>query len=78
MSDFLAVVLLLVTGLLLALVIMFTSTGLLGYYTVETARRIVRTARTWHVALRIFGSVRRVSLKCKRWVHRTDTLRKRK
>jgi hypothetical protein len=46
MSDALSVVLLLVTGLLLALVIMFTSTGLLGYYTVETVRRILRSRKT--------------------------------
>ena len=42
MSDFLAAMLLLVTGLLMALVIMLTSSGLLGYYTVETVRRVLR------------------------------------
>lgn len=45
MSDALTIVLLLATGLLLVLVIMFTSSGLLGYYLVETVRRIVRKAR---------------------------------
>lgn len=45
MSHALAVVLLSLTGVLIALVIMFTSSGLLGYYLVETVRRIVRKAR---------------------------------
>jgi hypothetical protein len=46
MCDALTIVLLLATGLLLVLVIMFTSSGLFGYYIVETVRRILRTRRT--------------------------------
>jgi hypothetical protein len=42
MSDSLTIVLLLVTGLLMALVIMFTSSGLFAYYIVESVRRILR------------------------------------
>jgi hypothetical protein len=45
MSDALTTVLLLVTGLLMTLVIMFTSSGLFGYFTVETVRRILRLRR---------------------------------
>jgi hypothetical protein len=45
MSDALSIVLLLASGLLMAVVIMFTSSGLLGYYTVETVRRILRLRR---------------------------------
>jgi hypothetical protein len=45
MSNFLAVVLLLVTGLLVAFVIMLTSSGLFGYYIVETVRRFLRLRR---------------------------------
>jgi hypothetical protein len=42
MSDALTIGLLLVTGLLMTLVVMFTSSGLFGYYIVETGRRILR------------------------------------
>ena len=45
MSEALTILLLLATGLVLALVIMFTSSGFLSYYTVETVRRIVRLRR---------------------------------
>ncbi|MGB7591781.1 MAG: hypothetical protein WCD04_13465 [Terriglobia bacterium] len=45
MSDALAIVLLLLTGLLVALAVMFTSSGLFGYYIFETVRRILRSAR---------------------------------
>jgi hypothetical protein len=45
MSDFLAVVLLLVTGLPVAFVIMFTSSGLFAYYILETGRRFLRLRR---------------------------------
>jgi hypothetical protein len=45
MSNFLAVALVLVTGLLVTVVIMFTSSGLFGYYIVEAVRRILRLAR---------------------------------
>jgi len=45
MSDALAIALLLLTGLLMALVVMFTSSGLFGYYIFETARRILRSRR---------------------------------
>jgi hypothetical protein len=46
MSVALTVVLLLFAGLLMAVVVMFTSSGLFGYYIVETVRRIRRRART--------------------------------
>jgi len=46
MSDALAIVLLLVTGLLMALTILVTSSGLFGYYIFETVRRIQRLRRT--------------------------------
>ena len=42
MSDALTIGLLLVTGLLMTLVVMFTSSGLFGYYILETVRRILR------------------------------------
>ena len=45
MSEALTILLLLATGLVLALVIMFTSSGLLWYYTAETVRRILRSRR---------------------------------
>jgi hypothetical protein len=45
MSDSLTIVLLLGTGLLVALVVMFTSSGLFGYYIFETVRRILRSRR---------------------------------
>lgn len=42
MSESLAIVLLSATGLLMALVIMFTSSGLFAHYIFETVRRILR------------------------------------
>jgi hypothetical protein len=45
MSHALTIVLLLVTGLLMALGIMFTSSGLLGYYVLESVRRILRSRK---------------------------------
>ena len=42
MSNFLAVVLLLVTGLLMALVVLFRSSGFFGYYILASARRTLR------------------------------------
>jgi hypothetical protein len=46
MSHALTIVLLSVTGLLMALVVMFTSSGLFAYYILETVRRILRLRRT--------------------------------
>ena len=43
MSDALAIALLLLTGLLMALVVMFTSSGLFACYIFETVRRILRS-----------------------------------
>jgi len=45
MSQALAILLFLVTGFLLALVIMFTSSALLGYYVREAVRRILRSLK---------------------------------
>ena len=45
MSNFLAVVLLLVTGILVAFVIIVTSSGLFVYYILETVRRFLRLRR---------------------------------
>ena len=45
MSNALTVVLLLATGLLMALVVMFTSSGLFAYYIFETVRRILRSRK---------------------------------
>ena len=45
MSNALTIVLLLATGLLMTLVIMFTSSGLSAYYIFETVRRILRSRR---------------------------------
>ena len=45
MSHALTVGLLLLTGLLMAFVIMFTSSGLFAYYILETVRRILRSGR---------------------------------
>jgi hypothetical protein len=45
MSDALAIALLLLTGLLMAFVVMFTSSGLFTYYIFETVRRIQRSRR---------------------------------
>ena len=42
MSHALAILLLVLTGILLAAVILFTSSGLFGYYIVESVRRIRR------------------------------------
>ena len=45
MSIALIIALLLVTGLVMALVVMFTSSGLFGYYIFDTVRRILRSRR---------------------------------
>jgi hypothetical protein len=45
MSIALIIALLLVTGLVMALVVMFTSSGLFACYIFETVRRILRSRR---------------------------------
>jgi len=45
MSDALAILLLLLIGLLMAFVVMLTSSGLFTYYIFETVRRILRSRR---------------------------------
>jgi membrane protein implicated in regulation of membrane protease activity len=45
MSHGLTIVLLLLTGFIMAFVVMIASSGLSAYYIVETVRRVLRTGR---------------------------------